>query len=62
MVGKDIINTLKDIVLMKERVSSLTEMTKEVLKKLDDHNARIIRLETKFEVYEGLSKRKRLEE
>lgn len=61
MVGKDIVNTLKDILLMKEKVSALSEMTKEVLKKLDDHNERIIKIETKFEVYESLSKRKYIE-
>ncbi|MBE0427833.1 MAG: hypothetical protein IBX72_14460 [Nitrospirae bacterium] len=58
MVGKDIINTLKDILLLKEKVSTLSEVTKDVLKKLDNHNDRIIRLETKFEIYEALSKRK----
>jgi hypothetical protein len=58
MVGKDIINTLKNILLLKEKVSTLSEVTKDVLKKLDNHNDRIIRLETKFEIYEALSKRK----
>lgn len=61
MVGKDIINTLKDILMLKEKVSTLSEVTREVLKKLDNHNERIIRLETKFEIYEALSKRRHIE-
>jgi hypothetical protein len=61
MVGKEIVNTLKDILLLKEKVSSLSEVTKEVLKKLDNHNERIIKLETKLEVYEGLSRKKYIE-
>lgn len=56
-IGKDILNTLKDIILLKEKIELLSSKVERISEKLDLTHEKVIRLETKFEVYEGLSRK-----
>jgi hypothetical protein len=56
-VGEDIYKTLKGLVGLQEQMKRIEQNLGEVAIELKSHRDRLIRLETKMEVYEGLARR-----
>ena len=57
-VGEDIYKTLKGLVGLQDQMKRIEKNLSEVATELKSHRDRLIRLETKMEVYEGLARRK----
>jgi len=57
-VAEDIYKTLKGLAGLQDQMKRIEKNLGEVATELKEHRDRIIRLETKMEVYEGLSQRR----
>jgi hypothetical protein len=53
----DAVQALKKIIIIEDRVSSMAEDLKKMAERLYEMDKRVLKLETKFEVYEGLSRK-----
>ena len=56
-VGEDIYKTLKGLVGLQDQMKRIEKNLGEVAIELKSHRDRLIRLEIKMEVYEGLARR-----
>ncbi|MFB3070744.1 MAG: hypothetical protein ACE1ZK_01630 [Nitrospirales bacterium] len=57
-VAEDIYKTLKGLTGLQDQMKRIEKNLGEVSTELKNHRDRLIRLETKMEVYEGLSQRR----
>jgi len=57
-VAEDIYKTLKGLAGLQDQMKRIEKNLGEVATELKEHRDRIVRLETKMEVYEGLSQRR----
>ncbi|NKB80893.1 MAG: hypothetical protein GKS05_03145 [Nitrospirales bacterium] len=57
-VAEDIYKTLKGLVGLQDQMKRIEKNLGEVATELKNHRDRLVRLETKIEVYEGLSRRR----
>ena len=56
----DVLHALKKIILIEEKLSVMTEDIVKLTDKMVDIDRRLIKLETKLEIYEGMAKRREL--
>lgn len=52
-VTADVLKTLRDVIVMNEKVTQLSGVTARLQARQDDHNNRIVRLETIIELAAG---------
>ena len=57
-VAEDIYKTLKGLAGLQDQMKRIEKNLGEVAAELKNHRDRLVRLETKIEVYEGLSQRR----
>lgn len=57
-VADDIYRTLKGLVGLQEQMKRIEKNLSEVAAELKNHRDRLVRLETKIEVYENLARRR----
>jgi len=57
-VAEDIYKTLKGLAGLQDQMKRIEKNLGEVATELKEHRDRIVRLETKMEIYEGLSQRR----
>ena len=53
--GRDAFDALKRLILLEERISGLSEMSKQLMDTCKDLDRRLLRLEAKFELLERMS-------
>lgn len=53
--ARDAFNALKRIILLEERITGLTEQSKQLMDTCKDLDRRLVRLEAKFELVERMS-------
>lgn len=56
----DVLHALKKIILIEEKISVMTEDIVKLTDKMVDIDRRLLKLETKLEVYEGMAKRREI--
>ena len=57
-VAEDIYRTLKGLAGLQDQMKRIEKNLGEVATEIKNHRDRLVRLETKMEVYEGLAKRR----
>jgi|GEM_PF-3954282 len=55
---ENVLNRLEKFVVLEKEVEHLARSTSKMLDVIEDHEKRITKIESKFEVYEGLGRKK----
>jgi DNA invertase Pin-like site-specific DNA recombinase len=61
-LAKDVLAALKDLIVLREKVDRLAQNVTTLSSELKTVTERLIRLETKLDIYERLASRRRLSE
>ncbi len=61
-LAKDVLAALKDLIVLREKVDRLTQNVTALSSELKTVTERLIRLETKLDIYERLASRRRISE